>query len=67
MLQIILNGIQRNCQAIIRAQVLDTDQGYKEINKCLESINKMTVLAYELGGSQQAHKIVHETLNVQVD
>lgn len=67
MLQIVLNGIQYNCQAIKRAQAQDTEQSYQEISKRLESINKMTALACKLGCHQQAHKIVRETLNVQAD
>lgn len=67
MLQIVLNGIQYNCQAIKRAQSQDNEQSYQEINRRLESINKMTALAYDLGYHEQAHKIVRETLNVQAD
>jgi len=67
MLQIVLKGIQYNCQVIKRAQTQDNDSSYQEINRCLESINKMTALAYKLGCHEQAHKIVRETLNVQAD
>lgn len=65
MLQIVLKGIQYNCQAIKRAQATGTDKGYQEVLKRLENINKMTALAFELGCHEQAHQIVREQLDVK--